>query len=30
MLIYNPQWAVDLGMQLSFVAVYAILLGLNC
>lgn len=29
MLIYNPQWAVDLGMQLSFVAVYAILLGLE-
>ena len=27
MLIYNPQWAVDLGMQLSFVAVYAILLA---
>jgi ComEC/Rec2-related protein len=29
MLIYNPQWAVDLGMQLSFVAVYAILLSLE-
>ena len=29
MLIYNPQWAVDLGMQLSFVAVYAILLALE-
>ena len=29
MLIYNPQWAEDLGMQLSFVAVYAILLALE-
>lgn len=29
MLIYNPQWAVDLGMQLSFVAVYSILLALE-
>ena len=29
MLIYNPQWAADLGMQLSFVAVYAILLALE-
>ena len=29
MLIYNPTWARDLGMQLSFVAVYAILLGIQ-
>jgi len=29
MLIYNPHWAVDLGMPLSFVAVYAILLSLE-
>lgn len=29
MLIYNPIWARDLSMQLSFVAVYAILLGIE-
>lgn len=29
MLLYNPQWAADLGMQLSFIAVYSILLGLE-
>ena len=29
MLIYCPGWSRDLGMQLSFVAVYAILLGIE-
>ena len=29
MLIYCPVWSRDFGMQLSFVAVYAILLGIE-
>jgi len=29
MLIYNPMWARELGMQLSFVAVYSIVLGIE-
>ncbi len=29
MILYNPLWAEDIGMQLSFTAVYAILMGIE-